>query len=85
MPGWRASNIPFNLTYYRGGDTPDQGMTYDQAVDPDCQQLYQTRNYTFTGWNTQPDGRGTTYANRPRTVSNLTPEEGGTVITYAPM
>ena len=80
---WRANSytIQFDGNTADGGDTPDQGMTYDQAVDLTANG-YTKAGYTFTGWNTQPDGGGTTYANG-ETVSNLTPEEGGTVTLYA--
>ncbi len=80
---WRANSytIQFDGNTADGGDTPDQGMTYDQAVDLTANGYTKT-GYTFTGWNTQPDGGGTTYADG-ETVSNLTPEEGGTVTLYA--
>ena len=80
---WRANSytIQFDGNTADGGDTPDQGMTYDQATDLTANGYTKT-GYTFTGWNTQPDGGGTTYADG-ETVSNLTPEEGGTVTLYA--
>lgn len=38
--------------------------------------------YTFTGWNTQANGKGTAYANNAK-VSKLTAEQGATVTLYA--
>ncbi|MBO1704278.1 InlB B-repeat-containing protein, partial [Eubacterium callanderi] len=38
--------------------------------------------YTFTGWNAQPDGGGTSYTDG-QNVTNLTSVEGGTVTLYA--
>ena len=38
--------------------------------------------YEFTGWNTQPDGSGTSYADM-ESVMNLTTKNGGTVTLYA--
>ena len=80
---WRANSytIQFDGNTADGGDTPDQGMTYDQAVDLTANGYTKT-GYTFTGWNTQPDGGGTTYADG-ETVSNLTSVEGDTVTLYA--
>ena len=80
---WRANSytIQFDGNTADGGDTPDQGMTYDQAVDLTANG-YTKAGYTFTGWNTQPDGGGTTYADG-ETVSNLTSEKEGSVTLYA--
>ncbi len=38
--------------------------------------------YTFAGWNTQPDGKGTMFKDRD-TVKNLTTEKGSKVTLYA--
>lgn len=38
--------------------------------------------YTFNGWNTQSDGKGTSYGNSA-SVKNLTSANGGTVDLYA--
>ena len=38
--------------------------------------------YTFAGWNTRADGKGTTYANKA-SVKNLTATNGATVTLYA--
>lgn len=56
-------------------------LTYD-----DPQQLPKNKlkraNYTFVGWNTQPDGMGTMYA-QDATVVNLSSKKGDTVYLYA--
>ncbi len=39
-------------------------------------------DYFFTGWNTQPDGSGTAYADKEEVV-NLTDQNGATVTLYA--
>ena len=56
-------------------------MTYDQAASLTINGYTKT-GYTFTSWNTQADGGGTTYTDG-QNVSNLTPEEGGTVTLFA--
>ena len=43
---------------------------------------YKLTGYTFTGWNTRADGKGTTYADKAK-VKNLTAENGVTVTLYA--
>ena len=73
---WRANNytIQFDGNTADGGDTANQVMTYDQAANLTVNGYTKT-GYTFTGWNTQSDGGGTTYTDG-QNVSNLTPEEG---------
>ena len=80
---WRANSytIQFDGNTADGGDTPDQGMTYDQAADLTANG-YTKAGYTFTGWNTQPDGGGTTYTDG-QNVTNLTSVEGETVTLFA--
>ena len=59
----------------------DQSMTYDKAADLTANAF--TRNgYTFNGWNTQANGKGTSYANMA-SVRNLTSTANGTVTLYA--
>ena len=58
-----------------------QQFTYDVA-----QQLtantFTKEGYTFAGWNTLPNGNGTSYTDG-QSVSNLTTTNGGTVTLYA--
>ena len=80
---WRANNytIQFDGNTADGGNTPAQTMTYDTAANLTVNGYTKT-GYTFTGWNTQSDGGGTAYTDG-QNVSNLTPEEGGTVTLFA--
>lgn len=63
------------------GYTDPQVFSYDEA-----QQLtanaFTRDGYTFTGWNTKPDGSSTSYADRA-TVSNLATTDGETITLYA--
>lgn len=43
---------------------------------------YKKTGYTFVGWNTRADGKGTTYKNKA-SIKNLTSTNGKTVILYA--
>ena len=80
---WRANNytIRFDGNTADGGNTPDQSMTYDTAVNLTANGYTKT-GYTFTGWNTQLDGGGTAYTDG-QLVSNLTSEKEGSVTLYA--
>ncbi|MCC3403973.1 InlB B-repeat-containing protein, partial [Eubacterium callanderi] len=80
---WRANNytIRFDGNTAAGGNTPDQSMTYDTAVNLTANGYTKT-GYTFTGWNTQLDGGGTAYTDG-QLVSNLTSEKEGSVTLYA--
>ncbi|MBQ8075998.1 MAG: InlB B-repeat-containing protein [Oscillospiraceae bacterium] len=44
--------------------------------------VFKRAGYTFTGWNTAPDGSGNSYANRAR-VTSLATENGAIVTLYA--
>ena len=59
----------------------DMSFTYDKAQNLTANSFTKT-GYTFSGWNTQDDGKGTSYTNG-QSVSNLTTENGGTVTLYA--
>ncbi|WPK66801.1 hypothetical protein EUCA11A_09520 [Eubacterium callanderi] len=80
---WRANSytIQFDGNTADGGDTADQSMTYDKAADLTANGYTKT-GYTFTGWNTQSDGGGTTYTDGQNVV-NLTSVEGETVTLFA--
>jgi uncharacterized repeat protein (TIGR02543 family) len=47
-----------------------------------AQNAYTREGYTFSGWNTEPDGSGTAYADG-QDISNLTAEDGGAATLYA--
>jgi len=44
--------------------------------------LYKRSGYTFVGWNTRKDGKGTSYKNKA-SIKNLTSTNKGTVVLYA--
>ena len=52
------------------GETPSQEFTYDQTATLN-KNLFTKVGYTFTGWNTLPNGTGTPYMDEEE-VSNLT-------------
>jgi uncharacterized repeat protein (TIGR02543 family) len=48
----------------------EQEFTYDQSQDL-SENTFTRAGYTFSGWNTQPNGNGTSYTDK-QNVSNLT-------------
>ncbi|MDR4073289.1 MAG: InlB B-repeat-containing protein [Eubacterium sp.] len=80
---WRANtySIQYDGNTADGGSTPEQAMTYDQAASLTVNGYTKT-GYTFTGWNTQPDGTGAAF-NDEQTVINLSPRDEDIVILYA--
>ena len=63
------------------GYTDPQVFTYDET-QPLKANAFTRDGYTFTGWNTEPDGSGTSYADGT-TVNNLTSVDGKTITLYA--
>lgn len=63
------------------GSTADSTHTYDVAKKLTANGFTRT-GYTFIGWNTQPDGKGNSYADG-ESVTNLTSVQNGTVTLYA--
>lgn len=63
------------------GQMEDQDMVYDEAQNLFANG-FSREGHDFTGWNTQADGSGDSYADKER-VSNLTAENGGTLTLYA--
>lgn len=63
------------------GNTATSSHTYDvdKALTPNG---FTRSGYKFTGWNTEPDGSGTSYSDG-QTVKNLTTEHGETINLYA--
>ena len=53
------------------------GKTYTLKTNP-----YKRKGYTFAGWNTRADGKGTSYKNAAR-IKNLTSTSGKTITLYA--
>ena len=79
---WTANTYHVHFDANGGsGSMGDQIMTYDTAANLTANAF--TRNgYTFNGWNTQANGKGTSYANMA-SVRNLTSTANGTVTLYA--
>ena len=63
------------------GTTADSHHTFDVAQNL-TSNGYAIAGYTFAGWNTQADGKGTPYSNA-QSVTNLTNVDGATVNLYA--
>ena len=63
------------------GDMPSMDMTYASTKNLTANS-YSRTGYTWNGWNTQADGRGTSYLNR-QSVSNLVTADNGSVTLYA--
>ena len=80
---WRANNysVRFDGNTADGGSMGDQAMTYDEAASLTTNSYTKT-GYTFTGWNTQADGKGTAYGDGQNVV-NLTTTDGEVVKLYA--
>ena len=64
------------------GTMADQSFTYDEAAKALSKNTFSRVGYTFAGWNTQADGKGTSYADEAL-VRNLTAEANGVVTLYA--
>lgn len=67
-----------------GSDTgrmTDVNCTYNKSKKLTANK-FKKDNMAFDGWNTEPDGSGTSYENAS-TVKNLTAENNGTVTLYA--
>lgn len=80
---WVANDyeIAFDGNGATSGTMENQKAKYDEVVTLQKNQFERT-GYTFTGWNTAPDGTGTTLEDQQQ-VKNLTTEQNGTVTLYA--
>lgn len=81
---WKANTytIAFKTTASNSaGTTPNITATYDTSYNLTANGFTRV-GYTFKGWNTKPDGSGTSYANGA-SVKNLTSTNKGTVTLYA--
>lgn len=63
------------------GSVVNQKITYGNKTALSANK-FQKKGYTFTGWNTKKDGKGTAYADKAD-GSKLTRTNGGTVTLYA--
>jgi len=71
--------VIFDKNSATSGVMSSQSFTYDEAQSLITNSFIKT-GYTFTGWNTNADGSGTTYTNQ-ESVNNLATE--GTITLYA--
>lgn len=79
---WQAHSYSVHFDPNGGAGTmADQLFSYDAAQSLDLNAYYRT-GYVFTGWNTMPNGSGTSYADGD-TVLNLTAANNGAVTLYA--
>ena len=79
---WTANTYTVKFNANGGSGTmTDKTFTYDKE-EPLTANSFTRTGYTFAGWNTQPDGKGTSYADEKK-VSNLTTQADGKVILYA--
>ena len=74
-------NIAFDSNGADDGEMESIDATYDEEYTLTA-NAFTRDGYTFTGWNTEADGSGTSYEDGA-TVSNLTTEDGATVTLYA--
>jgi len=63
------------------GSMSDQSMTYDKAANL-TKNAFARDEYIFCGWNTKPDGSGTSYSDQ-QSVKNLVSIDGGSITLYA--
>lgn len=81
---WKANaySVVFDKNAEKATGTMDvQAFTYD-VVTPLTKNAYSNVGYKFNGWNTAPDGTGTSYTDE-QNVQNLTSTVGGVVTLYA--
>ena len=79
---WTANSYTVTFEANGGeGSMNQQTFTYDvaQALN---QNTFTRTGYSFTGWNTQADGNGSTYGDKAE-VLNLTTEAGVNITLYA--
>ena len=79
---WTANSYTVTFDANGGeGSMNQQTFTYDvaQALN---QNTFTRTGYSFTGWNTQADGNGSTYGDEAE-ILNLTTEANGSITLYA--
>lgn len=72
--------VPYKLTYNSNGGEGSMGEqtgSFEQSVTVETNKFTKT-GYTFTGWNTQADGKGTAYA-----AKDVIPKLEGDITLYA--
>lgn len=80
---WKPNNykVRYNGNGATSGTMSDSAHVYD-TVKALTRNAYARTGYTFTGWNTKFDGKGTAYADGA-SVKNLTANKDGVVTLYA--
>ncbi len=80
---WTANNYCVSFKANRGSGSMASNMncTYGKSYSlPNC--TFTRDGYNFIGWNTAPDGSGTSFDNKAR-IKNLTQKKNGKVTLYA--
>ena len=80
---WKPNNykVRYNGNGATSGTMTDSAHAYDTSKVL-TRNAYARTGYTFTGWNTKSDGKGTAYADGA-SVKNLTANKDGVVTLYA--
>ena len=80
---WKPNNykVRYNGNGATSGTMADSSYVYDTAKSL-TRNTFAKTGYTFTGWNTKADGKGTAYADGA-SVKNLTSSKDGVVTLYA--
>ena len=79
---WTANTYSVRFNANKGvGEMANQSFSYDETKSLTANG-FTREGYLFTGWNTMPDGSGTTYTDQ-QSVTNLTDAAGGTIDLYA--
>ena len=77
----------YYVSFNPNGATPNELMTQQQFRYDVASKLiscaYERENYHFTGWNTEADGSGDSFADEAVISTNLTEEREGTIVLYA--
>lgn len=79
-----ADPIDYKIAYNGNGASGEMAKTnatYDEPVAL-TKNAFKHEGWRFLGWNTEPDGSGTSYANK-QSVVNLTSSDGAEVTLYA--
>ncbi|MGH1647622.1 BspA family leucine-rich repeat surface protein [Enterococcus gilvus] len=79
---WQANSYEVIVDPNGGAGTrASQRLTYDKA-EKLAKNPFTRDGYSFTGWNTQADGKGTTYTDQQE-VKNLVAEANGSLTLFA--
>lgn len=75
------ANVPVDASSSLNGSMADSVHTYDAASELSS-VAYSLAGYTWTGWNTAPDGLGTSYSDKEG-ILNLSAAQDETITLYA--